>query len=183
MWFTESAWPPMIVLFVLAIISVAAWGRTKRGLFLVLAIVLLAICPAIYVAEQRIVTDNEKVEAAVVGMTRAFQQKDLDGTLSYVSANAVDVRALATAAMQIVTVKDDMRVTDVRIRLVAQNSRAISRFRVNATISLPQYGELGYKPSMWELSWQREQDEWKVVSVMRLDPVSGEELAPLAAAP
>ena len=177
MWFTETPWPPILICSVLAVLLIAGWSANHRGSYLggVLALVLLS--GAIYVAELKIVTDAEQIEESVYGITSAFQQGDAGKTLEYVSAKAPGIRMFISSATQLVKVDDDLRVTDVHVTMKANGSRGISHFRANATVDVRGFGNLGYKPSRWEFTWQREADQWKVIHIYRLNVFTGERIA------
>lgn len=174
MWFTETPWPPIVIGLVAAVLLFAGWFSTRRGMLLVGAGLLVMICGAVYVVEQRIVTEAERVEQLVLDLTSAFQKKQDQRVLEMFSPTATDLRRTVKTAMDMITVQEDLRITDLSVQLRAQNSRAISHFRANATISLGSHGGMGHHPSRWEITWQREADQWRIIRIERLNPVSGE---------
>lgn len=174
MWLTETPWPPILITLVAAVLLFAAWFSTRRGMFLVGAGLLVILCGAIYIVEQRIITEAERVEQLVLDLTSAFQQKREEQVLEMFSPTASELRATVKTAMNLVTVHEDLRITDLSVQMKAQDSRAISHFRANATISIGSHGGLGHHPSRWEITWQREADQWRIIRVERLNPVSGE---------
>lgn len=169
MWFTETPWPPIFIFLTLATVLVLIWFSRKQVLPLAGAGVLVLLCIATYLFERSWITDSERVEANIFGLTRAFQQKDLDKTLSYFSPHADKQRAQVRMAMSMVDVSDDLDVKDLSVDLVAARSRAVSWFRANATVSVTGMGNVGFKPSRWEVVWQREGDDWKIIEVDRMD--------------
>jgi len=180
MWFTETAWPPIILLSILSVFLFAAWYNSRRASYLI-GVVLLTICSGVvYAIEQSVVTDVEKIEAAVADFCIRFQQKDLQGSLSHFSERNFADRAMVATGMLLVEIEDDVRITDLNVELSMQNSRAVSHFRANATIHVATYGNVGRRPSRWEFTWQREADEWKIVKVVRLNPLKGGKMEPLA---
>ena len=176
MWFTETPWPPMMLLAVAAAVLVAAFVSTQRAKYLGFAAAVGLLAGGVWWIEREIVTERERVEAAVVGVVQAFQRKDLEGTLSFIAGRSVDLRVMAGGAMQLVTAHEDVHVTDVRVRMTNLDTRAISEFRVNGTFSVALVGE-SHVPTRWELTWQKEGEDWRIVSVRRLDPITGEEVA------
>lgn len=175
MWFTETPWPPVVLALVGAAFLLVAWSSRGQTKFLVGAVLLVLLCVVIYVVEGQIVTDAERVEASVHELCHAFQRKD-EATYDYISQTAPEIKVALMGAMALVRVQDDLSVTDVSVEMLAQNSRALSHFRANATIDVVGYGNVGRQPSRWELTWQREDDEWKVIRVTRLHPITGEEM-------
>lgn len=182
MWFTETPWPPILICSVLAVLLAAAWQATGRAAHLAGIAALAGAVLAIFLAERWIVTDAEEIEASVSGLTTAFQQKNLEQCLEYISPTAPLYRGMLTAAMNLVDVGEDLRITDLDVTMKAENSRGVSHFRANATVSVKGYGSQGRQPSRWQLTWQREEGRWRVIRIQRLDPITGEELRhPLAA--
>ncbi len=176
MWFAESAWPTIIVLAAISAVGVAVWMQNqRRDLLLGIAICIL-LTPLVWWAEQVIVTPRERVEQDILGITSAFQQKDQDRTLSYISARSDLLRATVAGAMNVVDVGSDMHVSDIEVTLTNENSRAVSRFRVNASINSALVGGSQHYPSRWEAYWQQEGGQWKMVDIVELDVVTGKEL-------
>jgi hypothetical protein len=178
MWFTENPWPPLALCGLLALGCVFAWSNHKRGLFLFAALGLSLLGCGIFLLERVIVTERERIEAGVHQFCRAFQQKDEQQALDFFSPQDIVDRLVVQQALKRVTVKDDLRVTDVNVAMKAQDSRAISHFRANATIVVDGYGDVGHQPFRCELTWQRVAGAWKIIKITRLDPISGKELAP-----
>ena len=63
MWFTEDAWSPIILCFVIGVLCFIAWSTSQRPRYLIAIPLLGAIAIVIYFAEQAIMTDREEVEA------------------------------------------------------------------------------------------------------------------------
>ena len=129
---------------------------------------------AIYFVEQSIVTDTELVEAAVLDLALTFERGETEEMLSFLSANETLLRIKIGTALRLITVENDLRITDLNVTTMAQNSRAKSRFRVNGTFRLPV--GTSNRPTRWELTWQQEAGDWKVLKVARLNPITGEEI-------
>lgn len=186
MWFSEDAWSPIIVIAVAAAICFIAWSSTQRSRYLI-AVMILALCAVItHFVEQAIVTDGEKVEIDLHNLIDTFiaesqsissmQQAEVVQSLRFFSDQNASDRARVRAAVILADVSPDTRVTDVQIRLTNENTRAITHFRANGTVSLSGGGGGGgHYASRWELTWQKEAGEWKITRVKMLNPMSGEE--------
>lgn len=185
MWFTEDAWSPIIVCIVAAVISLIAWSSTQRPKFLAVSLVILLAAGAVYFLEQLIVTPGEKAERALYDLIETFaeESRELSGankagpeslrSLTFFSPQNVEDRARVVAALLVVDIENDVRVTDVQIRLTNENTRAITHFRANATIKAG--GFAGHHASRWELTWQQEAGEWKVTRTRMLNIMNGQE--------
>jgi hypothetical protein len=189
MWFTETPWPPVILLCVVGVLFFVGWLSQRKVVLLFGAIGCLALCGLVFVIEQQIVTEREKVEQQLLDFTAAFQRDSLQqgvGNLlfggrepecfRFISANAQEVRQLAAQALAIVDIADDVRISDVHTRLTNQESRAITQFRASATVTAGGYHSGGHQPTRWEVTWQREQGTWKIIHVTRLHFMTGQEL-------
>jgi hypothetical protein len=182
MWFTETPWPPIVVCSILAVLFVVGWSANKRAVYIFSAAGMIFLCGVIYVVEQNIITESERVEAAVHGVTRAFADLDSARTLDFFSSQDVTDRLSVSAALKLVTRIELLRVTDVQIEMLSQQTRAVSHFRANATLSVVGYGNVGRKPTRWKLTWQLEEGEWKIINVTRLNPINGKEMSTLTQA-
>lgn len=180
MWFTDTPWPPILICSVLGVLLVAAWYPNRRGIYLLGVVGLIFLSGAIYAVEQHIVTEAERIEKSVLDVTRAFERADLEKTLSFFARTDTQDRKDVTAAMLLVEVEEDLRITDLQVKMMENNSRAVSHFRANATIRVLGQVHRGRHPSRWELTWQKEAEDWKIVSVRRLNIVTGEEMRTLA---
>lgn len=169
-WFTESPWPLVVILGIAACVMLAIWSGQKRGAWLVGSLAAILAAVTVVFVERSIVTEAERVEQRVLDFTRAFQQHDHDRTLSCISMQAPKLRQLAELALEQVTVQNDLSIKDMHVRLTNENSRAVSRFRANGTIV---FGGTNYgpQPSLLEVTWQKEQNEWKATEVRRFNPI------------
>lgn len=184
MWFTENPWPPIVILAVAAAAFIALWMSQRRGLWLLLALTAVTGGIAVYFVEQRIVTEPEKIEQHILDLTSAFRRKEEAKTLAYFSKQAPELHDLVREGMKLVEVHDDLSVKDMSVRMLTGNTQAIAHFRANATISLnrgpPVIGGLTqYGVSRWELRWQKEGSDWKIVELVRLNPLKEEKMPPL----
>ncbi|HTI51578.1 MAG TPA: hypothetical protein VL475_11525 [Planctomycetaceae bacterium] len=174
MWFTENPWPPIVILGIVAVALGAAWLSQKRGIWLVGAVLALIGCVVVFQVERTIVTEGERVEANVHALVNAFQKKDHPATLAFFSRQAPQWRTTAEQALNDVVVEDDLDVKDMSVRIFSEGSQAVSQFRANGTVEYK--GFRAYHPSRWELRWQKEGTDWKIVDVIRLSPFKDERL-------
>jgi hypothetical protein len=187
MWFTEDAWSPIILCTVVAAIFFIAFMTTQRARFLIALPLLLLAAITIYFAEIAIVTDGEQVEKNLHDLVDTFvEESNQLGTGSgtkpeqvrcqtyFAESNTVD-RARVVAALMIVRVEGDIRVTDVRIQLTNQNTMAVTHFRANATFAAG--SQSGHHPSRWEMTWQKQAGEWKITRTKMLNAVNGQEMS------
>lgn len=185
MWFTEDAWSPIILCVVAAVIFFVAWSTTRKSAFLLALPLLLLLAITLFFVERAIVTDREQVEQNLYGLIDTFVEESQQlGMTSqeipdqvrchhyFAESNTTD-RTRVAAALMVVSINDGISVKDVEVRLTNENTRAITHFRANATLTAGSFS--GHHPSRWELSWQKEGGEWKVTRTRMLNAVSGEE--------
>jgi hypothetical protein len=184
MWFTETPWPPAIILLVAAVLCGVAWNRNRKPLYFALAAVCLVAIPLVFVIEQAIVTPGEEVELQIAALREAVVADDLERTLSFFSKSAVLERTLVTSGMSIVRVNPDVHVTDVSVQTMAENTQAVSHLRANGTFVGRGAASIGgerHFPTRWRVSWRKEAGEWKIYGLERLDPITGERIGILSA--
>lgn len=177
MWFTEAPWPPTVLFATLAVICVAMWMRQQQGQSLIAAGACLCGIGLSFLIDSMVVTDAETVEGNVYELTSAFQQKQADKLHNLISdeTRAKWIHDQVANALETVEVRDDLRVTDVSVEMKGEDE-AESHFRANATIIVQGHGNVGYKPSRWRLGWVRENGDWKVATLMRLNVVDGQDM-------
>lgn len=178
MWFTETAIPPMVICSAIAAILFILWYQRRLGKFLIGSLLMVLVTVGFYVLEQSIVTPRERVEADLYQLIDAFQKKEQETTLSYISPRANQLQDMVKLALTLVTLNDDLRITDVSTQMKSEDSVAIIHFRANGTAM---YGGVsGKQPTRWELTWQKMGGEWKVTAATRLNPITGEPLRPFS---
>ncbi|MCA8999140.1 MAG: hypothetical protein KDA80_19215 [Planctomycetaceae bacterium] len=177
MWPHENPWPLIFVLGMLATGCFVAWYQRGQGKYLMGIFAAFLLAGLVWYGEKVWVTPRERVEADILAITAAFQQGNLEQTQKFISSQAQDLRRLVQAGLMVADVQDDMRVSDISVEMLSQNTRAKSRFRVNATVKLKANTEfVQYQPTRWEAKWQLEGGEWKMIDIFELDPITGERL-------
>lgn len=186
MWFTETPWPPIILLIVIGVLLFLGWVSQRNVIFLAGVALCLALCGIVFIAEQQIVTERERVEQQLLDFAAAFQRDSMQQgvanllipgpepeSLRYISASATTTRGLAVAAMNFVDLPEPARISDVRTTMSNNDSRAITHFRASATVRAAGSTDAFHHPTRWELTWQREKSEWKILRATRLNFMSG----------
>ncbi|MFP6762328.1 MAG: hypothetical protein VB858_01880 [Planctomycetaceae bacterium] len=184
MWFTEDAWSPIVLIMLVAILCCIVWFRTQRGYALTAAVLLLLAAVTTYFIEQVIVTDGEKLEASLFELIETFvaesqsitqlqQSQVVQAERFFSEQNTID-RARVRVGVIVVSISEDLRISDVQVRLTNENTRAITHFRANGTIAT------GTSPgshhvSRWELTWQKQAGEWRITRTRMLNPMNGED--------
>ena len=178
MWFTENPWPPIIIVGLAALVFLVMWNSNRRGLHMLLAMVCVLLCVAIYGIERAIVTEGELLQQRVVQLCHDFRDKK-PGVVDYVSDTQPKYKAMLTEALATVTVQSDLRLSDFQTKLNKENTRGTVRFRANATINVAGMGDVGYHSVHVEFTFHRENGVWKIIEIRRFNPINGKELDPL----
>lgn len=173
MWFTENAWPPMLIAGLVALIFIAMWNGNRRGIYLVIAAICLAMIGGIYAMERAIVTQGELLQKDVVQLCEQFRQRD-PAVVDHFSEKAPGFRLMVLGAMAAVEVRSDIRTTDFQTTFTNENSRANVHFRANGEFAA--MGFSGAHPFRCILTYQKEGPGWKIVDVQRLDPINGKKM-------
>lgn len=189
MWFTETPWPPIVGLCVIGVLLFLGWLSQRKLAFLAGVALCLALSGIVFVVEQQIVTPRERVEQTLLDFAAAFQRDSMQQgvlnalvpgpqpeSLRYISASADQTRGMALAALNFVDLPEPARISDVRTTMSNNDSRAITQFRASATVRAGGYADGVHHPSRWELTWQREKEEWKILRATRLHFMTGEPL-------
>lgn len=188
MWFTETSWPPILILSVIGVLLFLGWLSQRKTGYLAGVALCLALCGCVFALERQIVTESERVEQRLVDFTSAFQRDSLQRGLmnvvlggpepesfKFLMRDANDVRQMAVRALDLVDVQDDVRISDIRTHMSNKDSRATTQFRASASVSGAGFSAVR-QPSRWELTWGKEDGEWKVLRVTRLNFLSGKPL-------
>lgn len=176
MWFTETAWPPIILLSIIAVGCLLTALQTQRAKWLVAVGLIALLAGAVWWIEKLIVTPAEQVEMNLLRLIADFQKHDEPQTLARISPASKGLIALAKVGLQIVDLDSAYRVTDVQIRTSANDTAAESHFRLNATIRLRNQGNVGHQPLRFLGKWKLEAGEWRLTEIEELDPINGEKL-------
>lgn len=178
MWFTETPWPPIAILGLVALGSLFAFVQTQTVKWLMPALVCVVLAFVVWTVERSIVTPGEKVEGALLAMVDAFQKKNEAGTLRYISPAPASEKLviLAKTAIKLVDVREGYTVSDIQVKTMANDTAATSHFRVNGTISIPTQGNIGHQPFRFNGKWRLEGGEWRLTEIEDLNPINGEVL-------
>lgn len=181
MWFIDTPWPPVIIFGTSAVLCVGAWLGKGRGVFLLAAIGLMFLCGATLVLEKILVSDRERVEEGVLGISNAFQMGDEPRTMGYISKQAPELEKLVHQAFEMVSVSD-LHIRDMSVEMTSQGTRAVSRFRANGTVNVKAVGisHTTNAATKWDVTWQKEDGGWKIIRVQRLDPLKNEAVGTFA---
>lgn len=176
MWFIEDALTPAAILAAAGVFTILSGWSAGRGRIAAIGFLMLVLGAASFGVDAMFLTERERLETELRQLCDDFRNKRA-GTLDYFATPAL--KAMVTAAMALVTVEDDPRITDVRTEITNEGSRAQMHFRANATINVQGFGQAGYQPSRFRLTWSREPEGWKIINVTRLHPVQDKELGVL----
>jgi len=171
----DNPWPVLIVLLCVAIGFGLQWYGSKKNSALAVMLLSLGLGIGCYAWSQSVETPTKVITARLHEMTAAFQNQDVAKTKSYFSQQAALPVELDTV-ISMVRVHGEIRLSDISVILKQQNSLATCHFRANGTFSPATGGAQQYLPTRWELDWQREGNEWKIIAVRRLHMMNGKEV-------
>jgi hypothetical protein len=172
MWFTETAWPPIIGAVSLGLIFGMIWFETQRPRYLAAIGLCTLLGVGSWLIDRAVVTERERVEQNMADLVIDFEHQDAAAVLDAVSTRSPELQEIARAALERVTVSG-LRVTDVNTEMSAENTRARMHFRVNGMAAL-NGRNVGHQPTRWIGRWEREKDRWRLIDIQQLDTLSGE---------
>ena len=172
--FSESYWPGIALCGIFAMLFLMIWNVTQKRRFMYASYACIAVSPLFVLFDRAQVTEREKIEQAVVSMTNHFRLGEIDRVVSWVSPDHKEVEAAIRGASKLVSVKSDIRLTDMRVELLADNSIGKIDFRANTELAVNGAGDVGRHPTRWLLTWHKEGGEWKLVQIERKNPLTGE---------
>ncbi|MDB5335447.1 MAG: hypothetical protein JWN70_1066 [Planctomycetaceae bacterium] len=180
---TENPWPAAIALVCVAIVCFGRFGSRRQLSSLIGGILCLVLVGGCFVLDSLVLTPSEQVVENIYNLTDAVQRQDVPKVLNYFSNQAPE-REVVRTTLEKVKVQKDLRISDVSVTFKGAGSVAVSHFRANAsiTVNVAGYsGDVNYHPTRWELDWQREAGEWKIIEIRRLNPINGKEVSFLSA--
>ncbi|HXY32622.1 MAG TPA: nuclear transport factor 2 family protein [Planctomycetaceae bacterium] len=166
MWFTETPWPPFFICSILSAVFFAQWYLHRRPRQLQLSLAFLALGGIVIIVERLIVTESERVENNVYALAHAFETGDGDRCAEFFSEHDDKERDLVRSVAGQVHVVGTIRITDLTVQMSSAESRATATFRASATVNYQSRQDHIY--TRWQLTWQREANEWKIVRIQRL---------------
>jgi hypothetical protein len=172
MWFTETAWPPVIGAVSLGLIFGMVWLESQRPRYLAAIGLCTLIGIGAWLIDRAIVTERERVEQSLLDLVIAFEHQDAAVVMDAISIRSPELQDLARAALERVTASG-LRVTDVATEMSVEDTRARMHFRVNGTASY-NGRNVGHQPTRWIGRWEREKDRWRLIEIQQLDTLSGE---------
>jgi len=166
MWFTETPWPPFCICSIIAALFFAQWYMHRRPRELYIAIGCMAVGGLVILVERLIVTESERVQNNVYALARAFEAGDGAACAEFFSQHDAKERDMVRGVAGTVKIVGHIRITDMTVQMSSAESRATATFRASATVSYQ--GRDAHGATRWELTWQHEANEWKIVRIRRL---------------
>jgi hypothetical protein len=167
----DNPWPVVLVLLCVAVGFGFSWIGSRKTYALSVALIALGLASGIYAWSISVETPSKVIVKNLHDMVAAFKNHDVPKTMSYFSKQA-DVPVLLEELIKNVEVRGDIRITDVSVKFTQQNSLGTLHFRANGGFTYRGISVESY-PTNWELDWQREGKEWKIVQIRRLHFMNG----------
>ncbi len=174
----SATWPLFILCLILSAGLFGQWVLQRRRRQLVASAVFLAAGGAIFLADRFIITESKRVEAGIYGLAKAFQAGDVERCVEFFSPLDQKDRQMVGQAAGMVQIEGPIRISDLSIDMSSAQSRAVATFRASATAKFQGHSDRGH--TRWELTWQREANDWKIIRVRRLRFVGEGEASPLS---
>ena len=115
---------------------------------------------------------------AFTGWPRPFRPATSSECMTFFSPQDKADRQLVGQAAGMVEIEGPIRISDLSIDMSSAESRAVATFRASATAKFQGHSDRGH--TRWELTWQREGNDWKIIRVRRLSFIGEGEASPLS---
>lgn len=172
-------WPLFFLCLILGTALSVQWVLQRGRRQIIAAAVFLLAALAILLADHFIITQTKRVEANIYALAKAVEAANVDRCLSFFSQSDTPDRQLVQQAVGMVQIQGAIHITDLSIKMSSAESRAVSTFRATADVTYQ--NQTNRFPTRWELTWQREGNEWKVIRLRRLQLMGDQETNPLSA--
>lgn len=175
-WITENPWPGTVLL---SGVAAVCWilGLRQRGR-VVFGCLLLGVF--LWVVESRIVTHSEQLDVQLDTLRRGFAEGSEELVFSQISAGAEELRETARQGMSMVRLSPMFGIRDVEVVVSADGTTADVSLRANGLLTIRQSDTTAHVATRWRTTWRQEAGEWKLTRVVRLNPVTGEEIGVLS---
>lgn len=175
-WLTEDVTTLLIVLGCIELALAFALYQTGRGVVLYIMGGVLLLAGGLFFTERWIVTEKERVEQTLFGVVDCVENNDVDGVLSYVGPDALEVRTLVQSRMKLVEIQE-AKITDspkIIINELTSPPTATASFtgRIQGQLKMGnQYGDTFI--SGFTITLRRYDGEWKISTVEVESPIPG----------
>lgn len=173
-WLYENPLPELLICGVLAGLCIVIALQKRRGVLFLGALAFALLGGGLFLIDRGVESDREAVKLALYDIVAAYQRNDEDGTLKHISPQAGKLRFLVMQSMDVFIIGDDLTISDVSVEFTNENSIARSHFRVNASVSHTNLGNLGRPATRWEAYWQKTGQGWLMTDIDRLDILTGQ---------
>jgi len=172
-------WPLFFLCLILGAALLAQWVLQRGRRQLVAAAVFLLAAVVILLADHFIITQTKRVQSNIFELAKAVEAANVERCLSFFSEGDKADRQMVQQAVGMVQIQGTIHISDMTIKMSSAESRAVSTFRATADVTYQ--NQTSRFPTRWELTWQREGNEWKVIRVRRLQLIGDQETNPLSA--
>lgn len=175
---TDNPWPLILVLAAVAVVCFLSGSAKARGI----AGVCLLLCVGVFFLERFLISPREEVEDTVELLLQEFKDADIEGIASLLSANSKGLKDTTAQGLELVKVEDSFHLGSLNVTLNDDEQSAIAMVRANGNLKLLKHGGgVRHVATYWKMTWIREQNDWLLDKVVRLDPVNGQEIGILSA--
>ena len=167
---------PLPLLFLIAAVAGASFlSGAPRGRSFSAALILLGI--GLYFLEQYFVSPAEEVEQELHIMLDHFKSENLSGIESQIAAESQELAEIAKKGLEMVDLSDTFHIRSIDVTVDDAAANAVAMVRANGNVTLTHQGGTTHRvPNLWRTEWKAVDSSWKLVKVMRLNPVNQTEM-------
>ncbi len=169
---SDNPWPFILGLVAVAVIAFMAGAKNTGPI----AIGCLLLSVGLYALSGILVSPREEVQAELNQMLNHFKARDVDAIGQQISDDKQKLKDIAQKGLELVDVSPGFRIRDLKVEF-QDDKTATVHVRANGSVALrKQGGGSQHIATYWRTAWKKEGGEWKMTSVTRLHPTSGEEM-------
>ena len=164
---TDNPWPAIIVLGGLAICAFVVGHPTLRKLGLVFGMG----AGLVYATAEMITSNRELVEIAANEILEGFQAEDLAAIATKISKQSPSLNDIASRGLDLVKIESDFHIQAVHLKSES-DSEIVVQIRANGNITERSQLMTQRAAELWETTWIREANAWKLSQAVRLNPLT-----------
>ena len=158
-----------VLLAIAAVVCLGVWRSRRKAKWLLMIGVLVLLAGGFYFLERAIVTDRERIWAALDAMAAAAEKHDVDTLTGYLDDNYRGWRLgkiTAVAAAKLALRRWQIH----KVKFMERPKVAVSGDSADSTVRVVfHYDGQKRHPMGWEVEWVRRPDGWRVRHATPLD--------------
>ena len=169
---SNNPWPLMVMFAGIAIVAFLSGVSVGQRI----AAVCIALMVGVYFLEEYLISPQEMVESELHTMLSHFKNRNVPAIAKQISSQSPDLATIAEQGLELVDISESFHINSIYVEMQHDGS-ATATVRANGDVTLRQNGGGTHAiPNYWKTEWKQESDQWRLFTVVRLNPVNGTEM-------